>query len=77
MLFYACSKGCNFIDELRQRSGVAFGELTNAAGEGLRNAIQFALHGGGKCGKPFVIHHEGLDLSFGDTRSSGVIRKNR
>jgi len=33
----------HFIGELGQRGGVAFGELTDAAGEGLRDAVQLAL----------------------------------
>ena len=31
--------------ELWQWGGVAFGELADAAGEGLRDAVQLALHG--------------------------------
>ena len=48
--------------ELRQRCGVALGQLPNAAGERLRDAVQFALHAGGQGGQPLVIHHQRLDL---------------
>lgn len=44
----------DFVGELRQWAGVAFGELADAAGEGLGDMVEFALHGGG----------EGGDLSF-------------
>ena len=51
--------------ELRQRCGIAVGQLADAAGEGLRDAVQFGLHGGGKRGQPFVLHHQRLDLGLG------------
>ena len=57
--------------ELRQRGGVTFGELADTAGEGLRDAVKLALHGGGEGSQPFVIHHEGLDLGLGEC---GVFR---
>ena len=57
---------------LRQRRGVAFGELADAAGEGLRDAVQFALHGGGERGQPFVVHHQRLDLVLGELGVLGV-----
>jgi hypothetical protein len=38
----------HFVGELWQRGGVAFGQLADAAGEGLRDAVQLALHGGGE-----------------------------
>ena len=51
---------------LRQRRGVAFGQLADAAGEGLRDAIQLALHGGGEARQPLVVHHQRLDLVLGE-----------
>jgi hypothetical protein len=62
----------HFIGELRQRGGVAFGELADAAGEGLRDAVQLALHGGGEGGQPFVVHHEGLMSVLGERGVFGV-----
>ena len=62
----------HFVGELRQRGGVAFGELADAAGEGLRDAVQLALHGGGDGGQPFVVHHEGLDFVLGERGVFGV-----
>jgi hypothetical protein len=56
----------HFIGELWQRGGVAFGELADAAGEGLGDAVQLALHGGGEGSEPFIIHDEGLDLGLGE-----------
>ena len=54
------------IDELRQRRSVTVGENADAAGEGLRDVVQFALHGGGEGGQPFVVHHEDLDFGLGE-----------
>jgi hypothetical protein len=55
----------DFIRELRQRAGVAFGKLADAAGEGLRDAVKLALHGGGEGGEPLVVHDERLDFVLG------------
>ena len=52
MFIHAGSERGHFISELRQRSGVAFGELADAAGERLRDAVQLALHGGGNRCQP-------------------------
>ena len=62
----------HFVGELRQWGGVAFGELTDTAGEGLRDAVELALHGGGKSGQPFVVHDDGLDLGLGERGVLGV-----
>lgn len=43
-----------------------------AAGEGLRDAVEFALHGGGEGGQPFVVHHERLDAVLGKLGIFGV-----
>ena len=72
MSVHAGGERRHFVGELRQRGGVAFGELADAAGEGLRDAVQFALHGGGDRGQPFVIHHEGLDFVLGERGVFGV-----
>ena len=40
------SQRSDITDDLRKRVGVAFCELADAPGEGLADAIQFALHGG-------------------------------
>ena len=58
----------DFIDDLRQWGGVAVGEEADAAGEGLGDAVQLALHGGGNGGEPFIIDDEGLDLGLGELR---------
>lgn len=50
--------------ELRQRFGVAFGQLLDAPGERLADAIQFSLHADRQRGQPFVIHHQCLVLSL-------------
>lgn len=34
----------HFLGELRQRRGVAFGQLADVAGEGLRHAVQLRLN---------------------------------
>ena len=52
----------DFAGKFRQRRGVAFGQLPDASGEGLRDAIQFGLHGSSECGQPFVVHHQRLDF---------------
>ena len=65
-------EGRHLKGELRQRCGVAFGELADAAGEGLRDAVELALHGGGKSGQPFVVYHEGLDVGLGERGVLGV-----
>ena len=72
MFIHAAGGRCDFVSELRQRGDVAFGELADAAGEGLRNAVEFALHGGGKGGEPFVVHDERLDLVLGERGVFGV-----
>ena len=64
MFIYPGGESLHFAGELQQRGGVAFGELVDAAGEGLRYAVEFALHGGGQRGQPLVIHHEQLDLAL-------------
>ena len=71
MSVHAGGERGHFVGELRQRRGVAFGELADAAGEGLRDAVQFALHGGGNRGQPFVVHHERLDFVLGELRVFG------
>ena len=60
----------HFIGQLWHRRGVAFGELSDAPGEGLRDAIQFALHMSG-----FIA--DGLrpnfrDVKFGEKPSQAV-----
>ena len=72
MFVHAGGERGDFVGELWQRRGVAFGELADAAGEGLRDAVEFALHGGGERGQPFVIHHERLDLVLGELGVLGV-----
>ena len=62
MFVHAGGERRYFVDELRERAGIAVGELADAAGEGLRDAVEFALHGGGEGGEPFVVHDEGLDI---------------
>ena len=66
MLIHTVGQRRHFIDDLRQRGGVAVGELADAAGEGLGDAVQLALHGGGEAGQPFVVHHQGLDLGLAE-----------
>jgi hypothetical protein len=46
--------------------GVAFGELADAADEGLRDTVQLALHSSGEGGQPLVVHHKGLDFVLGE-----------
>ena len=58
----------DFVGELRQRGGVAFGQLADAASERLRDAVQLALHIGGEGGQPFVVHDERLNLLHGELR---------
>ena len=72
MFVHAGGERRHFVGELRQRGGVAFGELADAPGEGLRHAVQLALQGGGEGGQPFVVHHEGLDVGLGERRVFGV-----
>ena len=55
-----------------QRSGIAFGQLADAAGESLRDAVQLTLHGGGNRRQPFVVHHESLDFVLGESGIFGV-----
>lgn len=59
--------GCDF----GQRRGITFGQLADAAGERLRDAVQFDLHGGAYRGQPFVIHDELLDFVLGQLRVFG------
>ena len=72
MSVHAGGERRHFVGELRQRGGVAFGELADAAGEGLRDAVELALHGGGNRGQPFVVHHERLDFVLGELGVFGV-----
>ena len=46
--------------------------VVGTAGEGLGDAVQFALHGGGNGGQPFVVHDEGLDFVLGEGGVFGV-----
>ena len=46
----------------RQRHRVTFGQLANAAGESLGDAIQFSLHSSRERSQPLVVHYERLDL---------------
>lgn len=61
----------HFVGELRQRGGVAFGQLADAPGERLRDAVKFALHGRDQRAQPFVLHHESLDFILGELRVAG------
>ena len=72
VLIHAASERGHFVGELRQRGGVAFGELADAASEGLRDAVEFALHGGGEGGQPFVVHDERLDFVLGELGVFGI-----
>lgn len=72
MLFHAAGKGGDFIDELRQRGGVALTQLTNASGQGLGNTIQLALYRDGQGGQPFIVHHQSFDLGFAKLRVFSV-----
>ena len=65
MFVHAGGERRHFAGELRQRAGVAFGQLADAPGERLRHAVQFALHRSGEGGQPFVVHDESLDLVLG------------
>ena len=40
--------------------------MAHAAGEGLRDALKFALYGGFQSGEPFMVHHQGFDVGFGE-----------
>jgi hypothetical protein len=41
-------EGSNFIHNLRQRGSVTIGEKSDAVDEGLGDAVQLALHSGGR-----------------------------
>ena len=72
MAIHLGGEGGDFVSEQRQGHSVAFGELANAASEGLGDAVEFALDGGGEGGEPLVIHDEGLDFVLGEL---GVFRQ--
>jgi len=58
----------HFVGKLRQGRGVTLGQLPNAPGQRLRNAIQLTLHGGGQMRHPLTIHHQRLDFGYAELR---------
>jgi hypothetical protein len=64
--------GFHFVGELRQRAGVALGELADAAGERLRDTVELALHCGGEGVQPLIVNDEGLDLVFAEVIVFGL-----
>ena len=67
----AGGEGGDFALQLRERGRVAFGELADAAGEGLRHAVELALHGGGEGGQPLVLDDEGFEFVGGERGVAG------
>jgi hypothetical protein len=65
-------QGGHFISELWQWRGIAFGQLPYAPGKRLRDTIEFAMHGGGERGQPFVVDDECLDFVLGQLRVFGI-----
>jgi hypothetical protein len=61
----------HFFRQPGQRCGVAFGQLPDAAGQRLADAIQFALDAGVQGAQPLVLHHQGLDLGRGELGELG------
>ena len=61
-------QGSQFISELWQWRGIAFGQLPYTLGKRMRDTIEFALHGGGERGQPFVVDNERLDFVLGQLR---------
>ncbi len=59
MAIHLGGEGGDFVSEQRQGRGVAFSELADAAGEGLGNAVEFALYGGGEGGE-WRVEGEGI-----------------
>lgn len=72
MSVHAGGEGCHFVGELWQGGGVAFGQLTYAAGKGLGDSVQLALHISGNRGQSFVVYHEGLNFSLSELGVLGV-----
>ncbi|MNW02190.1 hypothetical protein D3C71_1979390 [compost metagenome] len=64
MRFHTTGKGCDLIGELRQRGVVAFAKLSNAASQSLGDTIKLTLYGNSQNSQPFIVHHQGFDLSF-------------
>ena len=63
-----------YLDLIAQRGqgrAVAFGQLADAPGQRLADAIQFALHAGGQRVQPFVLHHQRLDVGCAQLRIVG------
>lgn len=71
----AADAGLQFRDavsHLWQRAFVAFGQLANAAGQGLADAVHFAVNGGVEGGEPFFFDEQGLDLGLAQRRVVGA-----
>ena len=47
MFLHLRGERCHFVGELRQRCSVAVGKLADAGSQGVRDALQFVLHGSG------------------------------
>ena len=61
-----------WLDHLRQRGFVALGQFLHALGQRLADAVHLAVDGGIERGKPFVVHHQRLDLGLGELGVLGV-----
>lgn len=60
------SQGFHLGGQLGDGCGVAFGQLFDAPGQGLADAVQFALDAGGECGEPFVVDDQRLDVGHAE-----------
>lgn len=72
MGLHAAGEDLDLPRELRKWHRVALGELADAAGEGLRDAIQLALERCSERSQPLVVDDERLDLLLGQLRVLGV-----
>jgi hypothetical protein len=57
MLFHAGSECRDLVSKLPQWPGVALGQITDAAGEVPRRAIELTLNGGPKVRHPLIVYH--------------------
>ncbi len=66
MFSHPCGEDIDFIDDLWQRRRIPLRQHADAARQRLRDAVEFALDGGGQRCQPFVFHHQRADVVVGE-----------
>jgi len=72
MFIHSGAQGIDLSGQRCNWRGIAFGQLLDAPGQGLRHAVEFGLHADGERAQPFVLDHQRFHLVGAQCRRDQV-----